>query len=198
MAIYNPSIPNASDLISVSQSDIKDNFTVADTGFDQDHVKFSAVANIGKHDKVTFIQGSSGKTTTPSGTDSILFTSSVAGVPTLGFKYPATIGTVTTRVPLSIHTTVVTGAVSTANLFDFTDYPAMYGTVALFDSGSPDRTLFSQFVFTGGSLYTPSVGAQLASGGKFTNFQASGKILQMVKSDSISYTVRFQIQAITF
>ena len=52
---YNPSIPQPSDLISNSQSDILDNFSVINTDFGEDHVAFTEGSNQGKHDKVTSV-----------------------------------------------------------------------------------------------------------------------------------------------
>lgn len=52
--MYNPSIPNANDLLSVSQGQLKDNFTSANTTFGIDHYTFNDVtANIGFHKQVT-------------------------------------------------------------------------------------------------------------------------------------------------
>lgn len=51
---YNPSIPQANDLISVSQGDIQTNFTQANTLIAIDHYEFdhATVANRGKHKSV--------------------------------------------------------------------------------------------------------------------------------------------------
>lgn len=51
---YNPNIPQASDKISQSQSDILTNFTQLDLIFDNDHFKYSAGANNGFHRQVQF------------------------------------------------------------------------------------------------------------------------------------------------
>lgn len=45
---FQPSIPLATDLISVSQNDIKNNFTAIGTSFDVNHVDFN-VSGAGKH-----------------------------------------------------------------------------------------------------------------------------------------------------
>lgn len=51
---FNPSIPSAEDLISVSQSDIQTNFSQINSVFGVDHVTlFPSVANSGKHKQVT-------------------------------------------------------------------------------------------------------------------------------------------------
>lgn len=46
---YNPNIPNANDLLSDSQGDIKLNFQQANVVFDANHYTFNAAANKGKH-----------------------------------------------------------------------------------------------------------------------------------------------------
>lgn len=64
---YNPNIPLATDLQSVSQGQIKDNFSSCNTTFGIDHYSFAdATANIGFHNKVTtpLIAGGTHPTTT--------------------------------------------------------------------------------------------------------------------------------------
>jgi len=51
--VYNPNIPNAGDLLSVSQGQLKTNFTAANTSFSRNHIPFSTATNNGKH---TFIE----------------------------------------------------------------------------------------------------------------------------------------------
>jgi len=56
---YNPAIPAANDLISVSQGDIQTNFTQANTIIAIDHYEFNhaTVANRGKHKSVVLPEG---------------------------------------------------------------------------------------------------------------------------------------------
>lgn len=53
---YNPAIPQSTDIISASQSQIQTNFSQADTAFAIDHTAFSTLANQGKHKKSTYIE----------------------------------------------------------------------------------------------------------------------------------------------
>ncbi len=53
---YNPAIPQATDLISQSQSQILTNFSQADTAFAIDHTAFSVLADQGKHKKSTYYE----------------------------------------------------------------------------------------------------------------------------------------------
>lgn len=83
---YNPSIPNATDLISTSQGEIKTNFTQLDTQFGIDHINFKngGVNGTGFHKKVTF----SGVIADPGQTAPIstLYTKLVSGTPQLFFQ----------------------------------------------------------------------------------------------------------------
>lgn len=55
--VYKPLIPLPTDNLSVSQGDIKENFTVANTSFGINHYPFDdATANNGKHKKVSMPQ----------------------------------------------------------------------------------------------------------------------------------------------
>lgn len=56
---YNPNIPQGSDDISVSQVDLLGNFGSLNTVFSVDHVAYDAVADSGKHNKVTFVRQAS-------------------------------------------------------------------------------------------------------------------------------------------
>lgn len=50
---FNPSIPQATDRPSRSQSDLLNNFTQLNTVFDVDHVTYNAAADRGEHTKIT-------------------------------------------------------------------------------------------------------------------------------------------------
>lgn len=60
---YTPGIPNANDLISQSQSQIRTNFVQLNSQFSVDHVPFDAGTNNGKHEKVTLLEQVSDPTT---------------------------------------------------------------------------------------------------------------------------------------
>lgn len=67
MASYNPAIPQSTDLLNVSQVDILNNFSSANTSFGIDHYAFdNGSANNGKHNTVTtpIIVGSAHPATT--------------------------------------------------------------------------------------------------------------------------------------
>lgn len=56
--VYNPNIPNAGDLLSNSQGQIKSNFSVANTAYGVNHFPFTdTTANAGKHIKVELPAG---------------------------------------------------------------------------------------------------------------------------------------------
>ena len=51
--VYQADIPDPNDLISISQGEIKDNFTALNVGFAIDHYAYD-VADAGKHKKITY------------------------------------------------------------------------------------------------------------------------------------------------
>lgn len=54
--VYNPNIPLVTDDLSTSQSDIKNNFSTANTSFGVDHVTFSDLTgDSGKHSATTYV-----------------------------------------------------------------------------------------------------------------------------------------------
>lgn len=52
---YNSAIPQATDLISVSQQDLLNNFTSMQTTYNNDHYGFSPVTNLGYHKQITLV-----------------------------------------------------------------------------------------------------------------------------------------------
>lgn len=75
---YNPSIPQAGDLISASQSQILANFAAIDSsssGFAVDHTTLTDATNGGKHKKMTMVQQVAGPTTAVS--EAAIYTKSV-------------------------------------------------------------------------------------------------------------------------
>lgn len=77
---YNPSIPQSTDLISQSQSQILTNFSQANTAFSVDHTAFDVVSNQGKHKKVTLVEQSDPVT---SANEMALYSKDLAAVTTL-------------------------------------------------------------------------------------------------------------------
>jgi len=52
---FNANIPQATDLMSASQSQIQTNFSQSNTAFGIDHTAFDVVSNQGKHKKVSYL-----------------------------------------------------------------------------------------------------------------------------------------------
>lgn len=78
---YNPAIPQATDLISQSQSQILTNFSQADTAFAIDHTAFSVLADQGKHKKSTYYEQAVDPTTLIN--EVALYSKDLAGATTL-------------------------------------------------------------------------------------------------------------------
>lgn len=77
---YNPNIPQPTDIPSQSQSQILDNFTVANTVFGINHVPFDATLNNGKHNFATLLN-QSGNPATAAG-EIALYAKAVGGIST--------------------------------------------------------------------------------------------------------------------
>jgi hypothetical protein len=80
--VYDPTIPQSTDLISASQAQILANFAAIDsssTGFAVDHVTLTDASNGGKHKKMTMVQQGSAPTTGVS--EVALYTKALSGAP---------------------------------------------------------------------------------------------------------------------
>jgi len=80
---YTPGIPNAADLLSVSQGQIKNNFTVLNTAFSENHVGLTATGK-GKHNACVFPQRTTGPAT--AATEGALYTKAAGGSPNLYWR----------------------------------------------------------------------------------------------------------------
>ncbi len=78
---FDASIPQATDLISQSQSQIQTNFSQSNTAFGIDHTAFDVVSNQGKHKKSTYVDQASNPST--SANEVALYTKNLSGASTL-------------------------------------------------------------------------------------------------------------------
>jgi hypothetical protein len=81
---YNPNIPQSGDFLSVSQGDLLTNFSQVDTLFGQDHEKFSAGSNQGKHNQSTYLEQSSPPSTLAN--EGAVYTKDISGATQLFFR----------------------------------------------------------------------------------------------------------------
>lgn len=83
---YDPNIPQASDLISVSQSQLQTNFSQANSIFNAEHVAFNnaTVANRGKHRAIKMLEQSSTPTTAAG--EGAFYTQDSSGTTNLFFR----------------------------------------------------------------------------------------------------------------
>ena len=109
MSIYNPAIPEATDLISTSQGEIKDNFDQLNLQFQIDHIAFNTGSGNGNghHKQVTFDNAPTAPTL--SGTMSAIFAHLVAGKQQLAFANATTTYPLT-GIPLVTGTSGATGS----------------------------------------------------------------------------------------
>ncbi|MBE3085565.1 MAG: hypothetical protein IMZ64_05035 [Bacteroidetes bacterium] len=80
---YVPTIPNPTDLISVSQGQLKTNFTVLNTTISENHVAPTAVGR-GKHNACVFPQRAAGIAT--DATEGAIYTKDLGGSPNLYWR----------------------------------------------------------------------------------------------------------------
>lgn len=78
---FNANIPQATDLISASQSQIQTNFSQSNTVFGVDHTAFDVVTNQGKHKKSTYVEQLANPATSPD--ELTLFSKDLGGATTL-------------------------------------------------------------------------------------------------------------------
>src|SRR5437899_7348489 len=77
---YNANIPQATDLISQSQSQLLTNFSQANTAFGIDHTAFDVLTNQGKHKKATLVEQTIDPVTLAN--EAAVYSKDVAGVTT--------------------------------------------------------------------------------------------------------------------
>lgn len=81
---YNPNIPQAGNFLSISQGDLLTNFSQLDSTFNQDHEKFSAGSNQGKHNKSTYLEQSSAPSTVAN--EGAVYAKDISGATQLFFR----------------------------------------------------------------------------------------------------------------
>jgi len=95
--VYNPNIPGPNDKLRVSQGQILENFSQADTLFDVDHVKFSdTTGDAGKHTATTFVNRTDKALTIPPTTSAqelaLYVKDDAAGTPRIFYQEPDSAG----------------------------------------------------------------------------------------------------------
>nr|CAB4126362.1 hypothetical protein UFOVP88_24 [uncultured Caudovirales phage] len=157
---YNPNIPAANDAPTSDQPLMQQNFLLANQYFGVDHDSYTSNANSGanrgKHNKITLVQQSIVPSPSSGTTDSVIFTKSVGGAPAPQFNYNPSSGLQQYAIPIALSTLNLSlGNSSQVNIFNFTNYPSMYGNVFIFDTTQQSRTIFSPFVWTGTACWLP-------------------------------------------
>jgi hypothetical protein len=215
---YQPNIPQPGQDPSVSQGDLLNNFTAINTIFGINHYEFNEVVGTqGKHKFVTYV-------------DQLAIDPVVAGTDWATFVKDTTFEAVSApfirnvnkvwNMPVVIEIAdLLTGAAANwYDLFDFAAAPAqpkMMGTIFIIDTGTPDRTIFSQFAWDGTTVWIPTNidlphldthvnfrsatdGTVLSSGGKMINLRfdpANPSMLQIYTTVAIN-KVRARIMGV--
>lgn len=154
---YQPTKPQGGDIPSISRGDIQQNFAVLNSVFSQNHYEYdySIAADRGKHRYVTYLDQ------TPSGDPA------VAGTDWATFVKKTTFGAVSApfirnntkvwNMPVVIEVAdKLTVAGAWNDLFDFAGQPKMMGIIFLIDTGTPDRTIMSNFAWDGTTISVPT------------------------------------------
>jgi len=172
---YKPGIPLPTDRPSISQGDIKDNFGLLNSIFAVNHYEYNwgVVVDRGKARYITYVnQGVLNPVSV--GTDWISYARFTPITATNSAPY--------IRTATKIYATTVVIEVnefkSTAgqwnNLYDFAGQPPMMGGIYIVDSGTPARTIFSQFHWDGTTIKVPT-NLVTSSGSRTKSFRDSDK-----------------------
>jgi hypothetical protein len=182
MSNYNPNIPQPTDRLNVSQTQLLQNFGQLDTSFGIDHYKFSDLtANNGFHNQVTtpgYVANP------PTGLPPVTTNNPVM----YGFQVTAPLGILqfsrgpNNAVPTpitQIHSTAaatVIGATTTINILDFTGIPFAIALAAATNTTSPlGLSRLFMIVWTGAAFFI----TQLSPQGSVFFFTSSGSTLQL-------------------
>lgn len=196
---YNPNIPNATDLLSNSQGQIKTNFQTANTSFGVDHYSFdNGTASNGFHNKVTtpLIVGGVHPTTVNEPKLYAMQDSVNAGI----LQYSRGPNNAVPSPVTCLHspsTAIFLGIGASTNILDFTNITGVVlGSVYAANIGANNQRVeaFIRWRSTGPFLYTTNV---TSNTGSLLDVQVVGNILVLVNtsgSSSLSnvyWTLRF-------
>jgi hypothetical protein len=182
--VYLPGIPNATDIPSNSQPQIKENFTQLNTQFSVEHVAFNAASGNGQHLGITLPPNPAGLAF-PAGTNWQIRHDSTGVAPNNkesidviapGPKY--------FPIPLRHTYTAIVIPANTANI-NLLDLATANlganasGTLHLYDATSPGRSIFTTFVWLSGTAYLPGTSGQLVSSNSWQYFAMAGTVLRL-------------------
>ena len=194
---YIPTIPGPDNIPSQSQGAMQTNFAQANSQFGQEHDAFDSAAADGFHKWVTlqYFKPPGPPSPAPAATGTNVIISqphTPVGNPYLQVDFGNALGYPNDfySIPLMASASVVlTGGTHTFNLVDFTAFGGVgspllpqTGTIFVYDNAKPTRSIFTTFVYVGGSIEIPGGAGQLISGSVLTGLTSSGSILQMTGS----------------
>jgi hypothetical protein len=202
MPTFQPSKPQATDILSVSQADIQGNFESSNTSFGVDHYAFDATSSNGFHKTVTTPDQVTDPTTV--GLPPKFYAKSVLTTPKiLQFSRIGNDGVPTPLTTFNISGTIVPNGF--ANLIDMAgaaaDTMIRCAIVIRTTAGAPSMYNFGEFIFsfTGAGFQSQAnpapanavIPALIATpgGAQFVIFSSSGTTLQVVNNTgaTISY-----------
>lgn len=183
---YNPNIPLAPDFLSVSQGDLLNNFSVADTSFGINHYKFSDLtANNGKHNNIqTPLVIGAVHPSTPANENSFYTMQDSAPLGLLQYSRGPSDAVPTPVTSLqSQAAALVLASSATTNVLDFTGLARAYGLLFVVNSGvvNPRNEIF--FISWNGTSLN-SVSITTSAGGVNFAVVMSGNVMQ-IKNNSL-------------
>ena len=189
---YQPNIPQATDRPSVSQGDILTNFQELNTQIGTEHVALDAGADNGKHKYVTLQQNPSAPA--PVGTE-VYLSQEISG----GTAYMRFLNSSAQNLFIPVRHEFFSLAITKNEFVDLVDMATVLsgshsaGHIFLFDNNERYRTIFSPFVYIGGTLDVPGALSggigQLPSGTALKYFTTAGSVLRVKTDKSLVTTV---------
>jgi hypothetical protein len=191
---YKPGIPLPTDRPSVSQNDLKNNFTALNNIFKINHYEYDwgTVGDRGKHRYVTYVTqlavdpvAGASEWITYAGNAPFTVGNSVPYIANNAKKY---------SLPIIVNPPDVLTIIGNTTIIDLAGYPNMIGIAFAYDTGTPDRTCLEVFNYIGG-IVTSSNGFAPLSSGSIEYFLGLGSKLQVHTSLAIN-KIRTRIIAV--
>ncbi len=168
---YNANIPNPGDLLSVSQGDIKNNFSQANTSFGIDHSPFTdQTANAGFHQKVTTLPNTIEPVTAVNPVLYAFQKSNATGLLQFSRGPNNSVPTPITNIQSPV-TAIVLAPTAITNVLDCTGLSRLIGNLYAFDSLNPTNVA-GPLVIWNGTIF------QIGATGNL-KVQSTGNVLQI-------------------
>ena len=189
MSVYNPSIPNSTDILANSQSQFKDNFTQLDTSMDIDHFAFSNnTSDNAKHKHVTNIDNGSHYTVIANEPRLYGTTEVGSNLPVIQYSRYYDTGAAVAGVPTPLtHLQSTAAAINlvasgTTDVFDFTGMTNSMAMLYAYNTSAPTTGKIAAFIMWNGAgfINVLSTGAS----GLTASFAGGGNVILRLTNGS--------------